>query len=248
MARQSRPAPNPKAGPVAVLITRPEPQASRFAADLAARLGDRVRPVVSPLMRLEWLAPDLPPAAGVVFTSETAVAATAARRALLPDPAWCVGPRTAEAARKAGFRIMATAATGADLARTLSQSPPPGHLLWLRGEEVAGGLTAGLAGTPVHLDQAMVYRQAALPPTDTARALLDGAAPLVVLLFSPRSADLFAQAAATARAPLHLCAISPAALAPTAGLPALTRDTAARPDGPAMLDLAESRVCALLPT
>ena len=101
MIRQSR-APTP-----AVLLTRPQAQGARFAAALAEALGE-VRIVTSPLMAPEFLSPRIEarPEA-LVFTSETGVEAfrrleTPALRGVAR--AWCVGNRTAQAARAAGLR------------------------------------------------------------------------------------------------------------------------------------------------
>ena len=58
-----------------------------------------------------------------------------------------------------------------------------------------------------------VYDQQALPLSAAGRALLRGQAPVVLPLFSPRSARLAAQAARDAAAPLWLAAISAAAAA-----------------------------------
>lgn len=49
-----------------------------------------------------------------------------------------------------------------------------------------------------------------MPLTPAARAALSGSAPLLVPLFSPRSAGLMAPEIANARAPLHIAAMSPA--------------------------------------
>ncbi|MEZ5714577.1 MAG: hypothetical protein R3D85_05065 [Paracoccaceae bacterium] len=55
----------------AILLTRPAPASARFAQVLRARLGD-VRIVTSPLLRIDWRAPDLPDAEPI-FTSRNGV-------------------------------------------------------------------------------------------------------------------------------------------------------------------------------
>ena len=240
MARQSRPA-----APLPVLITRPEPQASRFAADLTAALDGIVAPVLSPLMAQVTLSPPLPPAAALVLTSESAVLAVTGREPL-PDRAWCVGGRTAAAARAAGLQAISAEGDAAALAALIASAGEQGPLLWLRGEEVAGDLAGDLAARGIALAQAVVYRQEPRPLSDTAQALLSGQAPVIVPLFSPRSARLFAQAARGALAPLHLCALSPAVAEAATALPTASRTIAARPTGGALLECVQETARALL--
>ena len=82
-----------------LLLTRPEGASRRFAAAVQGALGGGWRVVISPLMETRFLTVPLPDCDTLAFTSETAVRAVARlgtdRRAL----AWCVGPRTEEAAR-----------------------------------------------------------------------------------------------------------------------------------------------------
>ena len=95
----------PSASPSAsVLLTRPLPDARRFAAMLAGA-APNTEVVISPILRIVPVAYDaarLADAAGLVFTSAHAVAAAGAGRG---RPAICVGPRTAELARAAGFDV-----------------------------------------------------------------------------------------------------------------------------------------------
>lgn len=241
MATQSRPA-----APLPVLITRPEPQASRFAAELTSHLGDMVTPVLAPLMEQVTLSPPFPPAAALVLTSESAVLALPGLAGPLPDRAWCVGSRTAAAARAAGLQAVSAEGDAAALAAQIAAAGEPGPLLWLRGEEVAGDLAGDLAARGIPLLQAVVYRQEPRPLSAAARSLLSGQAPVIVPLFSPRSARLLALAAKDATAPLHLCALSPAVAAAGATLPAASRRVAARPTGGALLETIRDTARALL--
>jgi uroporphyrinogen-III synthase len=232
----------------AVLVTRPEPQASGFSAALQARLGD-VAIVSSPMMEIARSAeafPDLPEAlAGVVLTSTSALSVlTGAERARLTGrDAWCVGPRTAEAAGKAGLRVVAVTPDAEALVAALRATPPRGPLLHLCGRHVVAPLGAILAPAGIELRAAVVYEQPDQPLNDTAQRLLAGAAPVMLPLFSPRSARLLGQELATRgpAAPLFIAAISPATAAAwraaAPALPVVCLEVAARPDGAAMLDL-----------
>ncbi|MBT0778979.1 uroporphyrinogen-III synthase [Paracoccus sp. pheM1] len=186
--------PNP--API-LLLTRPEPASRRFAAGLA-HLGLEV--LISPVLRIRPVAHDaarLAAARGLVFTSVNAVPAAGAGRG---RPAICVGPATAEAARAAGFDV--TEGPG-DAARMLPLIKGLGQG-WLHphGAHVAKEL-------PV--PDMVVYDQLPEPLNAAALAALAGARPVILPLFSPRSARLLSGRAAGARAPLWLAPISAAA-------------------------------------
>lgn len=184
-----------------LLLTRPEAAARRFAAQMrAAGLGLRV--VIAPLMRIEGVAHDADAVQAVprlVLTSPHAVpfAGPGAGRT-----AFCVGPATARAARKAGFRVIEGPGDAARLAPMLAGQH---GLVHPHGRHVTAGLpVAGI----------VVYDQIAQDLPDAGRAVLAGFAPVIWPLFSPRSARLAARAAQGACAPVHAVAISPAAAAP----------------------------------
>lgn len=249
MARQSR-APDsaapdrPSPGPT-VLLTRPAAQSQRFAAALADRFGADFRVVIAPLMAPRFLSPALPTkATALILTSETGAEAARRMKDKLPhlaeNLAYCTGDRTAAAAEAAGFRaISAQGDAEALIALILSQRKTAGEelpLLHLRGEDSRGNVAARLLAAGVACTEVVVYRQEEQPLSPEALALLAQPAPLIVPLFSPRSARLFAAAARAAAAPLSLAAISPAAAAMAEALAPARLITAARPDAAAMLD------------
>lgn len=227
-ARSPRP-PGPPGPPApVVLITRPLAAARRFAAQIEP-LG--LASVIAPLMRIVPVAHDraaVAAARGLVLTSENAVPHAGQGRG---RPAICVGPRTAAAARAAGFAVREGPGDAAGMMPMLSDLGP--GWLHLRGVRVAAEL-------PV--PAVVVYDQETLPLSAEAAALLDGAGPVILPLFSPRSAALAAAATLGARAPLWIVPISAAAAAawdrarPPRTPPPAQSLTAARPDGPAMRD------------
>ena len=201
----------------AVLVTRPQPGADRLAAVLR---GHGLTVLVAPLMRVVAVAHDeaaLAAARGLVFTSAHAIAAAAPG---LGRPAICVGPATAEAARRAGFDVTSGPGDAAGLMPLLLGLGEG----WLhpRGVHVAAEL-------PV--PGIVVYDQRAQPLGDAARALLDLAGPVIVPVMSPRSARIAADATRSARAPLMIAAISRAA-ADAWTTTAAARAIAATPDEP----------------
>lgn len=213
-----------------ILLTRPAAQSTRFAKGLDADV------VISPLIAPVFPTVDLPTGdwAAVILTSETGAEAAGRMRDRLPDLAFCVGQRTAEVARKAGF---ATRSADGDaealLALILSTGIAP--LLHLRGREARGDLAERLSAKGMRCDGVVVYAQEAQPLTAQAIDLLRGDKPVIVPLFSPRTAEILAvecrRIAATA--PLIVIAMS-AAVAEAArplGAPTIV---AAHPDADSM--------------
>lgn len=200
--------------PPALLLTRPEGAAAEFAEAVRARFP-QVPVVMAPLMRIESVpfAPGLP-CAGLIFTSAEAPARFAAGDGRSGLPAWCVGPRTAAAARAAGFPVRGVAPDAAALVARLLAERPAGPLLHARGTHARGEIARHLTQGGVPAAEVVVYDQAAQPLPAAARALLAGPRPVVAALFSPRSAELLVAAARGARAPLAAAAISAAAAEP----------------------------------
>lgn len=229
-----------------LLLTRPEAQSRRFAAAFRARSGEDWPVVVSPLSRIDFLPAELPAIlpADIVFTSENAVAAFARLSADRRPTAWCVGTRTEAAARAAGFATRRGPGDWTGLARALIAAGHVRRVLHPHGVHAAGDLPGTLGSAGIETVSAIVYDQVELPPTAEALRLVASPHPVLLPLFSPRSARLAARAFAGASAPLLLAAISPAADAAAAGLPASARIISARPDGEAMLDALAALIAA----
>lgn len=233
-----------------VLVTRPEAQGQAFARRLRERFGAGIRIILSPLMVPQPLSADLPRGdfAAVVFTSSTGVAASRPLHRGLPHRAYCVGRKTADAARSTGFQAISADGDAEALLSLILTDPPRGPLLHLRGEEARGNLAGRLSAAGVPTAELVVYRQDPRPLTPEALALLRGTGPVILPLFSPRSAVLMAKALpAGTQAAIHLVALSPA-VARSATFPHVRQVTAARPDADAMLEaIAESIIAASPP-
>lgn len=232
MARQSTDAGVP------VLLTRPEAQSRAFAEALIATFGARVRTVVAPLMRVELLSPPLPqgPFEAVIFTSANGVQAAHRLRPLLPDLAWCVGDKTAQAAQAAGFRARSAGGDAEALLAAVRTERPAGRLLHLRGEETRGDVQERLLSAGIETESIVVYRQAAQPLTEAGAAVLAQPGPVIVPLFSPQSARRLVNALTfPPRADLRLVVISEAVARAAEKLPRAGLWVAARPDAAAML-------------
>lgn len=172
-----------------LLLTRPAAQSRRFAGQVVARFGDRFDCIACPMVEII----DLPAKANVdefdavVFTSQNGVAAYKRLGGPAGKKAYCVGARTAESALKLGLSAVSADGDLPALNALLAQDAPTARLLHLSGEDVAGAVTGNVT-------RVVAYRQAALPLTLQAQALLEGPEPLMVCLFSAKAAAVFGAA------------------------------------------------------
>lgn len=196
-----------------VLVTRPEPAAAVTAARLTA-LGHEA--LLAPLLVIEprdWTLPELPVDA-LVMTSANAPRLWSDRLAALRHlPVFAVGSATAAAARRAGFADVTAGLDGAGALPALLAGRSLGRVLHLAGEE----RTAVDWPPGVQVETRTVYAaRAAEALPDAVDTALATAAVDIVLLYSPRTAAIFAALCARhgiARAGIAIAAISPAALA-----------------------------------
>lgn len=221
----------------ALLLTRPEPRSREVVAALKARGIGFSEIVISPQQRivLGTTPPDLRGVAGLVFTSRHGVEAMAQFAQGRDLPVWCVGEATAAHARAAGWRAKAAEGTVEALYARISADAPRGPLLHLRGAHVRGDLTGALAKDGILLRQQIMYHQEACALSDAALALLARENSVIVPLFSPRSAGLFAREH-RGGAPLICVAMSKAVAEAVAGIAPATLLVADKPDLQSMLD------------
>lgn len=189
-----------------VIVTRPEPDASRFADELRAA---GFAPVLSPAMEIVWrgAAPDLAGVGALAFTSANGVRAFRKVSSATTLPAFAVGEITAAEARAAGFKtVVAAAGDVADMAARIAHARRDfsGAVLHISGADQAGDLAALLSA------QGMDARRAVLYEARPFAALSEGAAAALAALpfagwaafFSPRSAEIFLEQARAAGADL----------------------------------------------
>ena len=183
-----------------LLITRPRKDAEAFAAILKERGHEAV---IAPLLEVYFM-----PGAEVSLNSVQAVLASSANgirgfAARSPErnlPVYVVGPQTAEAARQSGFaNIISADGDAAALIAKVAEStnPADGKLLHAAGAETAGRIKQALEARGYQVETALLYEAVpaeSLPKNacEELRAnMLDG-----VLMFSPRTARIFAALAA----------------------------------------------------
>ncbi|WP_135502854.1 uroporphyrinogen-III synthase [Roseovarius aestuariivivens] len=222
--------------PASILITRPAPSAERFAKVLQDALGPACNIVFSPLMQIKNCNLDLSDlsAATIIFTSRHAVEAFSRLDARRNAVCYTVGPATKAAAQEAGFDPVAADGTGEALTRKILSDGPPEPCLYVRGNHVAYDIQDELVSAGLETHMRIVYRQIECPLSLKAKRLLCGKDPVIVPLFSPRSAELFLQAGPF-EAPVHAVAIS-SKVADRLGKGNLkTVVTAIRPDQDAMV-------------
>jgi uroporphyrinogen-III synthase len=182
-----------------LLVTRPEPDASREAEALTAR-GNEV--VLAPLLTIEFAEDIFLPLEGaqaLLVTSRNALRALAAhprRDEAIGLPLFAVGEATAREAQALGFTdVTIGPGTGAELAElVLSEAKPEqGPLVHLAGETLAFDLKLGLEAHGFTVRRPVLYRSMparALPEEavhEIKTGRLDG-----VILMSPRTAKTFA--------------------------------------------------------
>ncbi|MEM7191804.1 MAG: uroporphyrinogen-III synthase, partial [Pseudomonadota bacterium] len=183
-----------------LLVTRPEPDATREAETLIA-LGHE--PMRAPLLNIEFLENvplGLDGAQAIVITSRNALRALGGhpeRDRAVELPLFAVGEATAWAARQLGFtEVTIGPGTGAGLPPIIRTEihAENGPLVHIGAEKVAFDLESALAESGITLRRTILYRShpvEAFPQEVTAdlkRGALDG-----VLLLSPRTARAFAR-------------------------------------------------------
>jgi len=217
-----------------LLLTRPEAAARRFLAEMEALAGRPLRATFCPVMAVRAIEAAVARRPDAVILTSEAGAGRAGAMGLAGLPAWCVGARTAEVAARAGLLPCEAGPDAEALVAALLAARPLGRLLHVRGEHAAGAVAARLRAGGLIVEELVAYRAEALAPAPGARLALDGPAPLVAPLFSPRSVALLA--AWGPRAPLLVAAMSPAVAEAARALGPLRLVTAARPDGTAMAE------------
>ena len=185
-----------------LLVTRPEPDATRQGKVLEARGHEAV---LAPLLTIELLTDaslDLDGTQGLVVTSRSALRALATHRDLAQArrlPLFAVGKATAKAATELGFaEVTIGPGTGETLAALLADrlNPGAGPLVHLSGETVAFDLKSALEAKGFTVRRPILYRAVAATTLPLgAMALLAGGQFDGVVLMSPRTAAIFASLA-----------------------------------------------------
>ena len=226
-----------------MIVTRPEPKGAAFAAGLRPYLSD-VKVMLSPAFDIvpTSVSTDLGKIEGVVFTSAHGVGAVDLPVGLR---AWCVGEKTAAAAVAAGFDVVVGPGDAAGLVDVIGRQSRRGHLAHIRGKHTRGEVAETLSRMGISCLDIVAYDQRRRDLTSDALAVLKGENPVVLPLFSPRTAAILASQGPFT-APLHLVVMSDAVKRAAAGLSAETVIVAAQPNEKAMQDATVTCVGALV--
>jgi uroporphyrinogen-III synthase len=200
-----------------------------MAAVLGVTFENRVDICISPLMEIV-LDPRLPSLDGIrtlIFTSAHGVAAYLAAKGPSDLPCYTVGDATAHAAREAGLPTTSAGGDAEALIARIITDGATGPMLHLRGAHAAGEIAERLSALGCPVSQAIVYTQNARPLSSEAAVLLQGTGPVILPLFSPRSARLIGDGPVAA--PVYVVAMSQN-VADALRLEVVACRVAARPD------------------
>lgn len=181
---------------IPLILTRPAGSNSGFKAGIAPQARDCVDFIHSPLLEIVPIeeAGTRSDAAHAIFTSANGVkyAPEGNKR-----PAFCVGEKTTQLARSHGWDAVFAGATVTALKDYVLANRPQGEIRHYSGVFVRGNVARDLSVAGLNVTNVPLYDQRLLPFSPQALAVLEGAAPVIVPLFSPRTAA-------------HFVAISPA--------------------------------------
>jgi uroporphyrinogen-III synthase len=212
-----------------LLILRPEPGATK-TLERALTLG--LDAFCHPLFEIQpvpWSAPDPTQFDALLFTSANAVRhGGPALKSVIQLPVIAVGAATGDAARAAGFQVVAQGAHDANAAVDLM--PEASQILWLAGRDHRPAKRDGRICPPI-----IVY---AAVPTENVLSLTS---PVVALIHSARAAMRLAEIAPDLKLSIIVVAIS-AVAATAAGTGWRALHIAESPHDDAMLALAR-RLC-----
>ena len=219
----------------ALLLTRPQESAERFAALMPV---DTLPICISPLLEIVSLDVqyDLTGYNGVIFTSENAVFRGPKGQG---RGAYCVGERTAKAAFALGWVVLLVEQTADYLVEAIRKKRVLGPLVHLAGAHRRGEIAERLGSSGTEVTVVTLYEQHLRPLSSTAQNLLAGEVSVIVPLFSPRTATQFAEQAKVLDQVI-VVAISPVVAEVIEGLPVAGVEIAQTPTGKEMLRLVEN--------
>ncbi|WP_341368493.1 uroporphyrinogen-III synthase [Yoonia sp. BS5-3] len=218
-----------------LIVTRPALQAGAFARAVASRWSAPLRIIQSPLIAIEprLVRADLTGVTDLIFTSVHGVAAAQRLGLLAGLTAWCVGQKTAAAARAAGFLPITGPGDADGLVTMILAAAPNGICAHIRGEHARGDICARLTDAGLRCIDIPAYDQTALILSNEAKNAVKGKEPVLFPLFSPRSATILSDQGPFA-AQTHVIAMSEAVI-DAVGFSASRLHLAARPDEAAMI-------------
>ena len=213
-----------------ILLTRPKAAADVFVHQLkeAGIDTDVLVSSVQGIKKANFEEPNT--LAGAIFTSRNGVEAVKGRDA----PCWCVGAATADAARAKGWQAVSADGDAEAVFKRIIADRPSGRLVHFRGTYARGNLAERLSEEGINAHEVVVYKQISLPLSQTARTRLARENPVILPLFSPRSAaQLVQQGPFTA--PLWVIAMSETVAGEAVALSPARMEISTTPDSAGMI-------------
>jgi uroporphyrinogen-III synthase len=171
-----------------VILTRPL-RASSLLADRLTQTGLFGRICISPLIStaINDVTVDVSDVDGVIFTSANAANSVGGHK----KTAWCVGDSTARAARDKGWLAKSVDGDVETLFRRIVAEGQGQRLIHLRGDHSLGDLAPRLSNAGIYARELITYRQLTHDLTSEAKQRLSREKPVIVPLYSPRTARQF---------------------------------------------------------
>ncbi len=174
-----------------LVLTRPQVQAQSFANACYAELGPDWPIIISPLQKIIWVDRDFDDICDVViFTSQNGVQGFLRRARSHGRPAWCVGDKTARLAEENGFVIRGIAGDAATLIKMIAAGNPPERMAHYAGLYARGDIVENLSSHGISIRKIVVYEQVSRNLSAAAASVILGRKPVVLPMFSPRTARL----------------------------------------------------------
>ena len=178
-----------------LLLTRPEAQSRALAKDIE-EISPTTKCLISPLLEIAFCGeiPDTSGFQALIFTSVNGVDAYAKLHGNMDMHCYCVGTRTADAARAIGLKVTSANGTAADIVAAILQelTPIDGPVLHIRGEHSVGDIVHHLAENGFEAEEIVVYQQKTLALNAMAREALQRGEVAGLPVYSPRTARLLA--------------------------------------------------------
>ena len=219
-----------------IVLTRPEKEARDFSNRILSRLPE-VKIIISPLITIKFTKPkvDLTAFEGIIFTSSNGVEAV--KNLSIPQnmPCFAVGPKTAQKASELGFLASQGPGNSDDLITLILSRPSFGRLLHISGEHTRGNISKQLTQAGHSCERIVAYKQETLSLTTEALDAFKRGKPLILPLFSPRTAQLLI----TQNVPLeqsYMIALSEAVAEPFKGFNVSSLTVAKAPNSDSMLN------------
>lgn len=195
-----------QAPPPICIITRPMAAGQAFCAQLQ---DVRLSCILSPLLQIRSVDVSIQNDSykSVILTSAHAACRLVALDVPKSRVVYCVGEKTALAARDAGYSAVAGPGDADGLVDWIPAQSPVGPILHLRGAHSRGDVAKRLTDTGLKTEEIVVYEQLACDLSTEAHQALEGDQLCILPLFSPRTAVILGEESRP-KAPIHVVAMS----------------------------------------